>query len=79
MGDRYLRKLLVVGTTSALYRATSHKHALRRWIAGLLERKGGFKYAYKPAAVALAKKPARIAFAILRSCGVVYDDRAVAA
>jgi transposase len=78
MGDRYLRKLLVVGATSALYRARSHKDALRRWAAALLERKGGFKYAFKLAAVALANKLARIAFAILRSGGV-YDDRPVAA
>lgn len=78
MGDRYLRKLLVVGATSALYRAASHKDALRRWIAGLLERKGGFKFAYKLAAVALANKLARIVFAVLRSGGV-YDDRPAAA
>jgi transposase len=77
MGDRYLRKLLVVGATSALYRARSHKDALRRWVTGLLERKGGFKYAFRLTAVALANKLARIAFAILRSGGV-YDDRPVA-
>jgi transposase len=78
MGDRYLRKLLVVGATSVLYRAGTHKDALRRWATGLLERKGGFKYGFKLTAVALANKLARIAFAILRSDGV-YDDRPVAA
>jgi transposase len=78
MGDRYLRKLLVVGAISALYRAGGHKDALRRWAAALLERKGGFKYAFKLTAVALANKLARIAFAMLRSGGV-YDDRPVAA
>jgi transposase len=78
MGDRYLRKLLVVGATSTLYRAAGHKDALRRWAAGLLERKGGIKYAFKLTAVALANKLARIVFAILRS-GEVYDDRPVAA
>jgi transposase len=78
MGDRYLRKLLVIGATSALYRAGGHKDALRRWAAGLLERKGGSKYAFKLTAVALANKLARIVFAIPRS-GEVYDDRSVAA
>jgi transposase len=77
MGNRYLRKLLVVGATSALYRARNHKDALRCWVTGLLERKGGLKYAFKLTAVALANKLARIAFAILRSGGV-YDDRPVA-
>ena len=78
MGDRYLRKLLVVGATSALYRAGSHKDALRRWVSSLLARKGGLKHAFKLTAVALANKLASIAFAILRSGGV-YDDRPVAA
>ena len=76
MGNRYLRKLLVVGATSALYRAGSHKDALRRWVSSLLERKAGLKHAFKLTAVALANKLARIAFAILRSGGV-YDDRPV--
>ena len=57
---------------------TSHNDALRRWISGLLERKGGFQHAYKLAAVALANKLARIVFAILRT-DEVYDDRPVAA
>jgi transposase len=78
MGDRYLRKLLVIGATSALYRAGGHKDALRRWAAGLLERKSGSKYAFRLTAVALANKLARIVFAILRS-GECYDDRPVAA
>ena len=78
MGDRYLRKLLVVGATSALYRAGSHKDALRRWVSSLLARKGGLKHAFKLTRVALANKLARIAFAIVRSGGV-YDDRPVAA
>jgi transposase len=78
MGDRYLRKLLVVGAISALYRAGGHKDALRRWVSSLLARKGGLKHAFKLTAVALANKLARIAFAILRSGGV-YDDRPVAA
>ena len=76
MGDRYLRKLPRRRCDiCALPR--SHKDALRRWVTGLLERKGGFKYAFRLTAVALANKLARIAFAILRSSGV-YDDRPVA-
>ena len=78
MGDRYLRKLLVIGATSTLYRAGSHRDPLRRWAVGLLERKGGSKHAFKLTAVALANKIARIVFSILRS-GMVYDERPVAA
>jgi len=78
MGDRYLRKLLVVGATSALHHAQGHNDALRCWIKTMLKRKAGLKYAYKLTAVALANKLARIAFAILRS-GESYDDRPVAA
>ena len=79
MGDRYLRKLLVVGATSALSHAAGHNDALRRWAKDLLERKAGStKYAFKLTAVALANKLARIVFAILRS-GKAYDDRPVAA
>ena len=39
MGDRYLRKLLVVGACSALAAREGHKDALRRWASGMLERK----------------------------------------
>ena len=34
------RKLLVVGATSALYRAGGHKDALRRWVAGFARTQG---------------------------------------
>ena len=78
MGDRYLRKLLVVGATSILQHAASHNDALRSWAKALLKRKAALKYAYKLTAVALAAKLARIVYAILRS-GKVYDDRPVAA
>ena len=78
MGDRYLRKLLVVGATAALCHAGGHDDALRRWAKDTLKRKAGLKYAFKLTAVALANKLARIAFALLRS-GAVYDDRPVAA
>src|SRR5208337_4049418 len=36
MGDRYLRKLLVVGACSALAARKGHNDALRRWASGLL-------------------------------------------
>lgn len=77
MGDRYLRKLLVVGATAALYHSKGHNDALRRWARAMLERKA-VKYAFKLTAVALANKLARIVFALLRSGGV-YDDRPVMA
>jgi transposase len=77
MGDRYLRKLLVVGATSVLCHSKGHNDALRRWARAMLERKM-VKYAFKLTAVALANKLARVVFALLRSGGV-YDDRPVAA
>jgi transposase len=76
MGDRYLRKLLVVGATAVLCHAKGHNDALRHWARAMLERKM-VKYAFKLTAVALANKLARIVFALLRSGGV-YDDRPVA-
>ena len=78
MGDRYLRKLLVVGATAVLHHAAGHSDALRRWAKEMLKRKAAHKYAFKLTAVALANKLARIAYAILRSGGT-YDDRPVAA
>jgi transposase len=77
MGDRYLRKLLVVGATSALRTAAGHRDALRTWATQLLRRKDA-KTGFKVTAVALANKLARIVFAVLRS-GKAYDDRPVAA
>jgi transposase len=77
MGDRYLRKLLVVGATAVLHHAMGHNDPLRRWAKRMLDRKGG-QAGFKLTAVALANKLARIVFAILRS-GEVYDDRPVAA
>ena len=77
MGDRYLRRLLVVGATAVLHHAAGHNDPLRRWAKQMLERKGG-RAGFKLTAVALANKLARIAFAVLRS-GDVYDDQPVAA
>ena len=77
MGDRYLRKLLVVGACSALAARKGHNDALRRWASGMLERKT-VKYKFKLTAVALANKLARIVYA-LATKGGNYDDRPVAA
>src|SRR5271157_1805757 len=77
MGDRYLRKLLVVGACSALAARKGHNDALRRWASGMLERKT-VKYKFKLTAVALANKLARIVYA-LATKGGDYDDRPVAA
>jgi transposase len=58
-GDGYLRRLLVVGAT-AVIRSSRKASALHGWLARLLERKKP-----KVAAVALANKIARIAWAVL--------------
>jgi transposase len=61
MGNRYLRKLLVVGAHAVLFHRKPHTDALRTWAKKLIEKKP-----FKLVAVALANKMARIAFAILR-------------
>jgi transposase len=76
MGDRYLRKLLVVGACATLRHRQGHNDALRLWASALLERKT-VKYKFKLAAVALANKVARIVF-VLMTRGGQYDDRPVA-
>jgi len=58
MGDGYLRRLLVVGATAVLRMARQRGGGA--WIMGLLERKKP-----KVAAVALANKTARIAWALM--------------
>lgn len=77
MGDRYLRKLLVVGATAALVHREGHNDALRSWVKELFARKSG-PHKKKLIAVALANKLARIVFALL-SRGGAYDDRPVRA
>jgi transposase len=64
MGNRYLRKLLVVGAHAVLYHRKGHNDALRIWAGQLLEAKP-----FKLVAVALANKLARIVFAVLRTGG----------
>ena len=58
-GDRYLRRLLVVGALSVLRQAHAHPEKYP-WLTQLLARKPP-----KVAAVALANKTARIAWAVL--------------
>ncbi len=76
-GDRYLRKLLVLGACATLRHRKGHNDALRRWASGMLERKT-VKYKFKLTAVTLANKVARIVFALMTRGGQ-YDDRPVAA
>jgi transposase len=71
-GDRYLRRLLIVGATAVIRHARAHpeKHP---WIMKLLAKKPA-----KKVAVALANKMARIAWAILAKGGT-YRPPALAA
>jgi transposase len=77
MGDRYLRKLLVVGACATLIHRKGHHDALRLWATAMLERKS-VKHKFKLTAVALANKVARIVFALLAHGGE-YDERPIAA
>jgi len=61
MGNRNLRKLLVVGAHAVLFHRKPHTDPLRMWAKKLIEKKP-----FKLVAVALANKMARIAFAIMR-------------
>jgi transposase len=61
MGNRNLRKLLVVGAHAVLFHRKPHTDPLRMWAKKLIDKKP-----FKLVAVALANKMARIAFAILR-------------
>jgi len=74
MGDRNLRKLLVVGAHAVLHHRQPHTDALRTWAKKLMETKP-----FKLVAVALANKLARIVFAVLRSGGSYTPMAAVAA
>ena len=62
MGNRYLRKLLVVGAHAVLFHRKPHGDPLRMWAKRLIEKKP-----FKLVAVALANKLARIVFALLKS------------
>ena len=62
MGNRYWRKLLVVGAHAVLVHQARHDDPLRRWARKLLAAKP-----FKLVAVACANKMARMAFALMRS------------
>jgi transposase len=59
MGNRYLRKLLVVGAHAVLYHRKAQEDALRSWARKLMQTKP-----FKLVAVALANKLARISLAL---------------
>jgi transposase len=68
MGNRYLRKLLVVGAHAVLFHRNPHTDPLRMWAKKLIDEKP-----FKVVAVALATKMARIAFAIIRGTTVYRE------
>ena len=59
-GDKYLRALLIHGARAVIRYADKHNDRLRQWVTRLVERRG-----YNKAAVALANKMARIAWALV--------------
>ncbi|MBN3783627.1 IS110 family transposase [Burkholderia sp. Ac-20345] len=61
-GDAYLRSLLVLGARAVIANLGEKQDRLSRWVRGLVERRG-----YWRAAVAIAAKNARMAWAILKS------------
>ena len=72
-GDRYLRRLLVVGATAVIRHARTRSDAEGGWLRGLLGRRPA-----RLASVALANKTARIAWAVLARGGA-YRKPGVAA
>ncbi len=74
MGDRYLRKLLVLGATSSLGRAKHGQTPIAIWTRRLRERNAG-----RLVRGALANTPARIIWAVMARDGEVYRPDAAAA
>ena len=72
-GDRYLRRILVVGAHSVLRRAKLHPEKYP-WLTQLLARRP-----FKVVAVALANKMARIAWALLARGGTFRAPQLMAA
>ncbi|MHC8381840.1 IS110 family RNA-guided transposase [Pseudomonas sp. LB3P14] len=72
-GDAYLRTLMVHGARSALRTAKSKDDRLSQWVVRLAERSHP-----NVAAIALANKTARMAWAMLRSGTDYQPDRAAA-
>ena len=71
-GDQYLRWLLVAGAMSVI-RQAKHRGTTDPWLANIIATKPT-----KVAAVALANKNARIAWALLRHGGTYRRPAAVA-
>ncbi len=69
-GNRYLRMLLVVGALSVIRRAKQAGYTRRPWLAKLLQRRST-----KVAAIALANKIARTAWAMMAH-GTCYEEPA---
>ncbi len=67
-GLRYLRMLLVVGALSVIRRAKQTGYTRRPWLAELLQRRST-----KVAAIALANKNARTAWAMMAH-GTFYQE-----
>ena len=59
-GNREIRRLLVLGATSMVFRAEHWNSAVGAWLRGVLERRP-----MRLATVALANKMARIAWAVM--------------
>ena len=73
-GNREIRKLLVLGATSMVYRAPQWNSAAGLWLRGILERRPA-----RLATVALANKMARIAWALMTRKEVYQAKGRVAA
>jgi transposase len=63
-GDRYLRRLLVLGATAVIRHARTKPGAEAGWLQGLLERRPA-----RLVSVAQANKTARVAWALLARGG----------
>ena len=74
MGDRYLRRLLVVGMTSLVRRARTRPDAVDPRIAAMLARKPA-----RVVTVAAANRTARVAWSIMARGGVYRAPQSVAA
>lgn len=72
-GDRYLRRLLVIGATAVIQQARRHPYK-HRWIMNLLGKKPA-----KLVAVAVANKMARIAWAVMAKGGTYRAPELAAA
>jgi transposase len=72
-GDRYLRRLLVVGATAVMRHAKRNPTPMTDWVNNLLEKKP-----FRLVSVALANKLARIAWAVLTR-GETYRPYGLAA